>query len=327
MRKFEKLRYDRTVSDPFLKHFLPGGVAASLLQYARARYPIDFQLRKDPKTGAQWATLYLGMTAVLNVEDKGAKGIRLTAHEKYANLTYHWDDQWATPAKPEAWESRWPAVENYLERIIPAVMTDGKLTATEGLVQAAVSVYIGDSTRVMLDREVIPYFEDTGARNSILSSYSTPLAEALASSKPVPGKPPTNFGARCDVLALRDDGCLVAIEVKPGSVASLSWVPAQATMYARVLQHWIDTDTKEWAKTIKRSFEQRQILGLVPAGFKMPKLQPRVVPAVAFQRIASAEYIDRMFKVHHALQTSAAGHPDIQFFEVSLSGRLDERKP
>ncbi|WP_183097415.1 hypothetical protein [Nocardioides pelophilus] len=326
MPPFGQLRYDRSVSEEFLGHFLPDGFASSLLQYARARYPIDFQFRKDPKTGAQWATLYLGMTAVLNVEDKRDKGVRLTAHPKYANSLYHWADDWAQTNSPETWRSRWPAVENYLERIIPAVMTDGRLTATEGLVQAAVSVYIGDSTRVMLDREVTPYFLDTATKNAILTSYSNPLAEAIEASNPVPGKPRTPFGARCDVLALRKDGCLVAIEVKPGSVASLAWVPAQATMYARVLQHWVDNDPG-WAEIITASYEQRHRLGLVPEGFKLPKLQPRVVPAVAFQRIASAEYIDRMFKVHKALQTSTAGHPDIQFFEVSLSGRLDERHP
>lgn len=326
MATFGQLRYDRSVSDSFLEHFVPGGFAGSLLEYARARYPIDFQFRKDPKTGAQWATLYLGMTAVLNVEDKRTKGVRLTAHPKYANSTYHWVPEWSQATAPETWRARWPAVENYLERIIPAVMTDGRLTATEGLVQAAVSVYIGDSTRVMLDREVTPHFLDTATKSAILASYSAPLADAIEASAPVPGKPRTPFGARCDVLALRDDGCLVTIEVKPGSVASLAWVPAQATMYARVLQHWVDNDP-DWADIVAASFEQRRRLGLVPEGFKLPTLQPRVVPAVAFQRIASEEYIARMFKVHHALQASPAGHPEIQFFEVSLSGRLDERHP
>ena len=108
MPPFGQLRYDRSVSEEFLGHFLPDGFASSLLQYARARYPIDFQFRKDPKTGAQWATLYLGMTAVLNVEDKRAKGVRLTAHPKYANAIYHWaDDGLSQPVpKPGAADGR-----------------------------------------------------------------------------------------------------------------------------------------------------------------------------------------------------------------------------
>ena len=53
------------------------------MDYARGKYPIDFQYRKDPKTGRQWATLYVGLTAVVNVLDKGAKGLALDAHKTY----------------------------------------------------------------------------------------------------------------------------------------------------------------------------------------------------------------------------------------------------
>lgn len=318
------MRYDRTVTDEFLTHFLPQGFAGSLLEYAAARYPIDLQFRKAPSTGAQWATLYVGMTAVLNVEDKGTKGFRLKAHAKHAAPEFHWDESWTQPRPAAAWRAEWSKVENYLERIIPNA-TAGPLAATEGLVQAAVSVYRGGGERVTLDREVTPSYKDTATRSRVSSHYSNRLAEALRDS-PVPGKPPTKFGSYCDVLAIRADGCLAAIEVKPGNVAGLSWVAAQATMYADVLQCWIDHDD-EWEQIISRSFEQRQRLGLVPAGFELPKLQRKVVPAVAFQRIASEVYIERMFKVHAMLQDKGIGHPELQFFEVSLSGRLDERVP
>jgi hypothetical protein len=62
------IRYDRSVSAEFLSHFKRGGVAASLTSMARhALYPLDLQMRKSPKTGAEHATLYAGLTAVLNV--------------------------------------------------------------------------------------------------------------------------------------------------------------------------------------------------------------------------------------------------------------------
>jgi len=64
-------RFDRSVTPNFLQHFEPGGFASSLLEYAQAKYPIDFQFRKNPKTNEQWATLDVGMTAVINVDDKG----------------------------------------------------------------------------------------------------------------------------------------------------------------------------------------------------------------------------------------------------------------
>lgn len=84
MPKIAVLKYDRTVDDEFLKHFLKGGVAQSLLEYASARYPIDFQFRKEVRTGTQWATVYVGMTAVLNIHDKKSKGLALSTHEHFA---------------------------------------------------------------------------------------------------------------------------------------------------------------------------------------------------------------------------------------------------
>lgn len=43
------LHYDRRATAGFLAHFLPGGVAESLAEYARyAPYPVDLQMRKNP---------------------------------------------------------------------------------------------------------------------------------------------------------------------------------------------------------------------------------------------------------------------------------------
>jgi hypothetical protein len=47
-----ELRYDRTVSDAFAAHVVTGGLADSLVDYARGKYPIDFHYRKNPKTGS-----------------------------------------------------------------------------------------------------------------------------------------------------------------------------------------------------------------------------------------------------------------------------------
>jgi len=62
------LHYDRRATAGFLAHFLHGGVAESLAEYARyAPYAVDLQMRKNPKTGAEHATLYVGLTSVLQV--------------------------------------------------------------------------------------------------------------------------------------------------------------------------------------------------------------------------------------------------------------------
>jgi hypothetical protein len=61
----------RHVRDTPPELFLRGGVAASLVEYARhAPYPVDLQMRHNPKTGADHATLYVGLTSVLDVQGR-----------------------------------------------------------------------------------------------------------------------------------------------------------------------------------------------------------------------------------------------------------------
>ena len=317
------LRYDRTVTDKFASYFAVGGFADSLVDYARGKYPIDFQYRKDPKTNRQWATLYVGLTAVLNVMDKGAKGLALSAHPTYRIRQLGWSDDWLVSTPAPIWAQRWDAVERYLERVIPRVVTDGRYVRTEGIVQSAVSGHLGDASRVVLDREVGPYFRDTPGKLSVQQLYSEPLATAIAKRQPAPGAPRTPFGMECDALAIDTAGHLVAIEIKPGSVGSLAWVAAQATMYSKVLQHWVDRDPL-WREIIKKSYLQRKALGLVPPAFVLPELQQRVVPAVAFQRVASEKYVGQMYDVHAALLAEGVGDPELTFYSVAPSGRLDE---
>lgn len=319
------LRYDRSVSDEFAGYFAVGGFADSLVDYARGKYPIDFQYRKDPKTNRQWASLYVGLTAVLNVLDKGTTGLALTAHPTYRVRKLGWSDEWLVAVPATEWVNRWGAVESYLERVIPKVVTDGRYVKTEGIVQAAVSGHLGDASRVILDREVAPYFRDTAGKLFVQNLYSAPLANAIAKRSPAPGNPRTPFGMECDALAIDAAGHLVAIEIKPGSVSSLAWVAAQATMYAKVLQHWVDHDPL-WRATMEKSFAQRRALGLVSPAFALPELQPKVVAAVAFQRVASEKYVAQMYDVQDALLTEGVGDPGLLFYSVAPSGRLDKHQ-
>jgi len=327
MVDFGDLRYDRTVSKEFLAHFIEAGFAAALVDYARAPYPIDFQFRKEVKRPSnQWATLYVGLTAVLNVVDKGAKGLALTAHKTYRDpkLRLGWRDAWGAAATATEWAQRWPDVERYLENIIAFTVTKGgKYVKTEGIVQAAVSGYLGDHVRAVIDREVVPSFRDTRTKTRIHKEFSDPLAQALTQANLGFGKPPASFGMETDALAVDQHGRLVAIEIKPGSVSSLAWVPAQATMYANVLQRWVEDDKDHWKQIIEKTLEQRRKIGLSAPQFKAKDLQPRVVPAVAFQRVANKVYIDRMYEVQDTLLKAGVGDPELEFYAVAPSGRLD----
>jgi hypothetical protein len=323
------IRYDRRVSHDFLTNFLDGGVARSLTEYAgKARFPVDLQMRHNPKTGIDHASLYVGLTSVLNVmaKPKPAPSLALDAHKTWSEGPYGFDLQWRIATPTESWRPKWVAVEEYLEKVIPsASVTHGR---TEGAVQAAASAF-SDDTRVMLDREVVPHFLNTAVKSAVIAPISQSLATALARRTPVPGKPPSSFGAECDLLAVDEDGRLLAVEVKP-SVSSLVWTPAQATMYARVLQAWVnddDGDTPGWRAVITGMLEQRHQLGLAPQFAPTLPDRPVVVPVIAVQRGASPELLRRLWKVQEALLGEGVGDPSLEVYEVSLSGRLNRIQP
>lgn len=325
------IRYDRRVSADFLAHFRDGGVAHSLTEYAaKARYPVDLQMRHNPKTGGDHASLYVGLTSVLNVVSKPnyqhGPGLALSAHKTWSGGPYGFDSGWRDAYPVESWWGRWAAVEDYLEQVIPeASVTHGR---TEGAVQAAASAF-SDGTRVMLDREVTPHFLDTAAKKSVLAPISNALAEALGRAKPVAARAPASFGAECDLLAVDRAGRLLAVEVKP-SVSSLVWTPAQATMYSRVLTAWVaddDGNTPGWRAVVTGMLEQRQQLGLAPPFEVQLPEKPIVVPVIAVQRGASPALIDRLWKVQRALIAEGVGDPSLEVYIVSLSGRLDRINP
>ncbi len=316
-----EMKYDRRVDESFLDNFAKGGFASSLAQYARdAPYPVDLQFRKNAKTNAQHASLYVGLTSVLNVEAKSGNTFRLTAHQTWARSKNNWDRTWGAGKDAAHWRANWRDVETYLESVIP-IAAQSKHASKEGPVQAAVCSFRGERQRAMLDREVMPSFKDAYTKKKILDACAAPLLEALK-TKPAPGKPPARLGPECDVLAIdTTEQRLIALEIKPSNTSTLAWAPAQATMYASVLTEWINRD-EDWLAVVEGMVEQRRRLGLIPR-LELSSLKREVTPAVAVQRGANAKYMDRMWAIQDALIAAGVGHPDLKVYEVSLSGRLD----
>jgi len=314
------LRYDRCVGVDFLSLFQPGGVAHPLVEYARhAPYAVDLQLRKDPKTSAQHAALYVGLTAVLTVNWRGAGRFALSANPTWSAGPYGFDAGWANPAGEESWRQRWPAVERYLEAVIPAAARG--YASREGGVQAAVASFATPS-RVVLDREVIVCFRDQPTRSDVLGQVTGPVLSALAGAA-VPGRPPASLGDECDLLALDDGGRLLAIEVKPSGAGSIAWAAAQATVYAAVLRRWWREDPPAAKGTVECMLQQRRALGLVPDTHLVVGGRPDIVPVVAVQRGASTEHLRRLFAVQRSLCEAGVGDPALEVYSVNLAGRLD----
>ena len=317
------LTFDRRVSDSFLALFdrtSEQGAASSLVDYAnRALFPVDLRFRKDARSGQERATLYVGLTSVLDLA-QGKKGkIRLDVHPTHRKAG-GFDAAWRKPMSVEDLANVWPDVELYLERVIPlAAQSHGR---TEGAVQAAMAS--ATSGRYVVDREYTPSFPDKKSKRAFLDQRQAPILEALDDSPLDFAGRPRSLGNECDAVAIDSCGRVLAVEVKPLSGGTIAWVAAQAVMYARILQAWVDQPAEDGhgaGEILEGMVAQRRQIGL--AGDAPQLSQPiEVVPVVAVQRGASAEMVRRMLAVRDSLASHDLGAPPVEIYEVNLLGEL-----
>ena len=307
-------RYDRRVDPDFLDLFDAGGAFRTLTEYARkARYPVDLQFRRNPKTDAQHASLYVGLTTVLDVHWKPG-AVKLAAHRTFRSSGFQ--PAWMSwTAIGEAAE-RADTVDGYLDAVIPQAAA----ATVEGAVQAAVSSF-DSANRVMLDREVLLHFRDTPTKQRVMDSVTADLLLAL-STAPVPGARARAFGGRCDLLAIDSAGRLLAVEVKPKGASTITWAPAQAIVYARLFNIWLQHDPAA-AEILSGMIEQRKRLSLITSQTPVLPSQPGVIPIVAVQRGVSQEHRDRLLTIRkHLTDQGIDEASQLQVYEVTLAGRL-----
>src|SRR4051812_48139580 len=92
----------------------PGGRAASLAEYGRSgQYALDLQLRGYAGGTHHWATLYAGLTKVLDLHLHDGRGYRLDAHPTWK--AHDWSPDWERYAQDGFSHDEWSAVEVYLE--------------------------------------------------------------------------------------------------------------------------------------------------------------------------------------------------------------------
>ena len=315
--------YDRRVSPDFLALFdqeSDVGVAASLVRYANeALYPVDLRFRRDRASGREHATLYVGLTAVLNIRARKS-GFVLEAHPTHMEKG-RFDPAWNSPMSLDDLGKNWAEVELYLDRVIPVA------SASHGNKEGAVQTAIASNRsleRIILDREVTPSFGSRAEKQAFMARCQQPILDALDAAQLGFAGAPRKLGNECDALGIDKDGRLLAIEVKPLSGGSIAWVAAQATMYARILQQWAEhpaTPGHEPLEVLQGMTEQRTQIGLADTSFDV-STPIEVVPVVALQRGASAEMIRRMLKVKDVLAQANLAVPPVEIYEVNLLGEL-----
>jgi hypothetical protein len=327
--------FDRVISDALLG-VLQGDVGRSLRAIRDAEpHLFDVQLRADrPKGGNSWATLYYGLTSLVNVYEKHDR-FRLTAHTRHKQ-NGGFDEAWSTWMGADELVTVWPSVKSYIQRARPLV--NPKHFTLEGGLHALLASGASDAFRVV-NREASPSFSNQATKDRLRTELWTPIARALRASGRTEAWWPNQMtvGNSLDFLAADVGGRLALIEAKHHSATGMiAKVAAQVGSYARLYAYLLQEDRRNGLHRIDRMLEQRSRLGLSRRGVLYVNEPLRLAPVVAIGPEApSATARQRLWEVAAVLDglplprhPSPTGGPltiePLEVWYVNAAGRVED---
>ncbi len=149
------LRFDRVVSQDLMAELEQGGQFHDLLERRVKSEIADVQLRRDQRGKQSWASLYIGLTSVLDLDERGGQ-FRLRAHATHKKAG-QFDEAWAMWQSADKLAGHWLGVNAYLDRLLAADGIVERLWRREGVIHAALAS--GQSTAYgAVQREAVVSF-------------------------------------------------------------------------------------------------------------------------------------------------------------------------
>jgi hypothetical protein len=276
MSQQPSIYFDRAVSDELLE-FLTTPPWTQLVSLGGLH---DLQLRSDrPKGVRSWATLYYGLTSLLDIVENGGR-FRLETHQTYQKVG-RWDRFWSEWMLPEQLWGYWDTVEAHLEHVRPNV--NPNFTAHEGVLHAALTSGASDAFRV-LNREASPSFADQATKDRIKAEVWGPISDALRDHATTEAWWPRQMvgGQSLDILAVDIGGRLALIEAKHHTATGMiAKAAAQVGSYARLYAYLLQADPRRALERIDRMLEQRIQIGATRRGVLYLTEPLRLAPIVA----------------------------------------------
>lgn len=336
-----EIYFDRRVPVQLVNALAPRGHFHHLVEIARARKPLDLHLRAL-EGGAAHATLYLGLTRVLDLhtDDRerfwitGQRGSRPTSRfrEVYEK---RFDQAWGRPQSLDDLARAWKSGDGrtYIEEAIAVADPRYMRPDREGFLQA--SLADRPDRFVLIDRESVVGFREGAKRRYLdeaLSSIRTAVHSLAQSGEPwtrtrapsdaaerttgptanrKPRRRPKWFGDELDALAIDVQGRVLIIEAKGANdTGGVAWTPAQVAVYRRLFGAWAKERSDEAPSVLGGMLDQRKRLGLAPEDSSEPAepldLVPMIVIGGTLGRSAKTANA-RMLRVSEAL--AEAGEP------------------
>ncbi len=292
--------YDRTVSKCLLDELRPNGAFGFLAQLPRTWHLTDLQLRAYPGKPGCWATLYVGLTKVLDVHERN--GVFRLAGKAGDRA---WDPAWKEGHSAD-WFRNQPGVVAYVRGALGQV---AERFTNEGAVQTMLCTRASQFFSV-IDREAVVGFENTAARTAIYHAEQAPLMDACKAEPTSPWFKPKPFGGELDLLAADNDGRILVIEIKPASATSgIGWAPLQATFYTRLFRAWAGEAGDRCRQILESMLRQRSSL-LARHGFGLDDHGRILAPSRALVRLPLEQLRDASAIQEHLDRLNAAADSD-----------------
>lgn len=328
----DEMVFDRRASSTLLEALGPAGVLAPLMTRRNGDpFRFDVQLRRDQKGTRSWASLYVGLTTILSV-DEAAGSFKLRAHRTH-QAAGEFPAAWSQWHSGNVLAASWPAVEEYLNKAEAAVPS--RHVDAEGEVHSALCSATSDDYFV-IQREASIAFRDQPTKDRICDALTAPIYAAIdVASVGQPWWPGVRdhgkhqrLGTSPDILAVDTSGRLLAIEAKPANaLKGIVWGPAQVLLYAHLFATLLAAVTTA-AHLLGEMLDQRVKLGLTHTGAPCLGAAPIVVPVLAIGHgTPSAVARERMSSVAKALEQvdSPPGVAPLEVWSLDRMGRCQER--
>lgn len=332
----KRITLDRVVDDALLDALKVGQPLRPVIEFRNARQQVmDVQFRR-PSGRRSRASLYAGLTRILDVEALVLKGKDpdfrfFIEHETHKKAAPDWKT-WAKWGSLDRMEELWPQVKSYLRNREQWLEGDKKAAhhVIEGRLHAAMCSDTVTSYRV-INREASPSFADTKTKGEICSQIRNEIRRVLGGVvEPKAWLKYHEFGTSPDILAVDSIGRLIVAEAKPPGYASgIVKGPIQVRFYAGLIARWMEQD-EDSADALSRMLAQRIAVGLDQGSTATFLPHVPVVPVLA---LGPGEIAPK--RLQHALElrdhltdldtTEAGVTSAIEIWQLRADGNVDEQ--
>lgn len=278
-----EMYYDRTLTSDFSNLIEETGSLRWLFDFVKSRADLDFLIGKNNSN--EWISIYRGLTRILRiVKVKDEKLIKLDATLKYKKMV---PSLYGVKNIKDIFKKDIELLITMIEK--DSVSDRYYKNQKEGFYQNKLSREFGicgkiDNDFVIIDKESVIGYSNEEEKKELLDPIRSNYKKIQKSLSVIN---PSMFGSKVeeksignelDFIALNKEGDILLIEYKHGTNTNGIYLsPLQIGMYYDI---FTDFPREKLEKAIMDMLVQKQKIGLIQPGWKIPKQFKDIIPVL-----------------------------------------------